>query len=79
MLHIGKEIHRVMQEQGRTVAWMAREYGCSRIHMYRIFEKPSLDSAMLLRFSRLLDYDFFRLYSSELEHAAPDCHQTSDM
>ncbi len=66
MLHIGNEIRRVMHEQGRTVAWMAREYGCSRIHMYRIFDKPSIDTSMLLRFSHLLGYDFFQLYSREL-------------
>jgi hypothetical protein len=70
MLHIGNEIHRVMLERGRTVVWMARQYGCSRIHMYRIFEKPSIDTAMLLRFSRMLDYDFFRLFSNELEQTS---------
>jgi len=67
MLHIGNEIRRVMHEQGRSVAWMAREYGCSRIHMYRIFDKASIDTTMLMRFSRLLAYDFFHLYSHELQ------------
>ena len=65
MLHIGSEIQRVMHEQGHTVVWLAREYGCSRIHIYRIFDKASLDTAMLMRFSQLLDYDFFSLYSKE--------------
>jgi len=70
MLHIGREIQRVMEENGKTVVWLAREYGCSRIHMYRIFDKSSLDTAMLLRFSLLLDYDFFELYRQEFNSSS---------
>lgn len=73
-LHIGKEIQRVMEQRGVSVAQLARDYGCSRIHMYRIFDKPSLDTAMLMRFSALLNYDFFRDCSEELRRKA-DRHQ----
>ena len=65
-VHIGKEIQRVMEQRGISVAQLARDYGCSRIHMYRIFEKTSLDTTMLMRFSSLLAFDFFSLYSKEL-------------
>lgn len=64
-MHIGREIQRVMREQGRSVAWLSKEYGCSRIHMYRIFDKASLDTMMLMRFCLLLHYDFFDLYHQE--------------
>lgn len=66
-MHIGREIQRVMEERGQTVVGLAREYGCSRIHMYRIFDKPSIDTAMLMRFSLLLRYDFFMLYQQEYD------------
>lgn len=66
-VHIGKEIQRVMEQRGVSVVRLARDYGCSRIHMYRIFEKASLDTAMLMRFSMLLGHDFFQLYSDELQ------------
>ena len=56
-----------MEERGQTVVGLAREYGCSRIHMYRIFDKPSIDTAMLMRFSLLLRYDFFMLYQQEYD------------
>jgi len=75
-VHIGKEIQRVMEQRGVSVVQLARDYGCSRIHMYRIFDKPSLDTAMLLRFSTLLAHDFFQTYSEELRrkntHAQED-------
>ena len=67
VLHIGKEIQRVMEQRGQTVVGLAREYGCSRIHMYRIFDKSSIDTAMLLRFSTILAFDFFQIYSEELQ------------
>lgn len=65
-VHIGREIQQVMEQRGISVVQMARDYGCSRIHMYRIFDKHSIDTQMLLRFSTLLHHDFFRLYSEEL-------------
>ena len=73
-IHIGKEIERILHEQGHTVTWLAEQYGCSRIHMYRIFEKSSLDTAMLLRFSVLLHHDFFLLYSQHLSQQAGTTH-----
>ena len=38
----------------------------SRTNMYKIFEKPHLDSEMLQRISVALDYDFFALLSYQL-------------
>ena len=65
-IHIGQVIRQRMEQQGKTVSWLARQYGCSRVNMYKIFDKPSIDTAMLMRFSLLLDYDFFACYSQEL-------------
>ena len=77
VLHIGKEIQRVMELRGQTVVGLAREYGCSRIHMYRIFDKSSIDTAMLLRFSLILKYDFFQLYQQEY-NAKKECVDTKN-
>lgn len=43
-----------------------RELSCSRTNMYKIFEKPHIDSEMLQRISVALDYDFFALLSYQL-------------
>jgi len=36
-----------------------------------MFEQPTLDTGILLRWSKLLEYDFFRLYSHHLILYAP--------
>ena len=65
-IHIGQLIRQKMEERGLSVSALSREYGCSRVNMYKIFDKPSVDTAMLLRFSLLLNYDFFQHYRDEL-------------
>ena len=65
-IHIGQLIRQRMEECQMSVSELSRRYGCSRVNMYKIFDKPSIDTAMLLRFSLLLDYDFFQQYRNEL-------------
>ena len=48
------------------VALKKRIAQCSRTNMYKIFEKPHIDSEMLQRISVALDYDFFALLSYQL-------------
>ena len=67
MIHIGEAIRKQVEEQGRTSVWLARELGCHRTNLYKIYDKRSLDTSVLLRVSRILRYDFFQLYSQELE------------
>ena len=56
-----------MEERGQTVTWLSHEYGCSRVNMYKIFDRPSIDTLALQRLSLILRYDFFRCYSEEIE------------
>jgi hypothetical protein len=67
MIHIGEAIRKQVEDQGRTSVWLARELGCHRTNLYKIYDKMSLDTSVLLRISRILKYDFFQLYSKELE------------
>lgn len=68
MIHIGQLIRKELQKQERTVSWFARELNCSRSNIYKIFEKPTLDTAFLLQVSRILNVDFFQHYTDELEN-----------
>ena len=52
-----------MREQGRTTVWLARQLGCARTFVYRIYERPSIDTSLLLRISKILEHDFFCDYS----------------
>lgn len=67
MIHIGRMIERVLRDQGHTVTWFARSLYCDRTNVYKIFQRESVDSEMLYRISKILEHDFFRYYSKELE------------
>lgn len=67
IMHIGHRIQEVLNEQRRPASWLASEIFVSRTHIYKIFEKPSLDCVMLLRISRALDHDFFAELSLRLK------------
>lgn len=59
MIHIGKNIERVIHEQGRSVSWFADRLGCSRVTVYSIFRHASIDTALLHKISLLLGHNFF--------------------
>ena len=65
-INIGQEIHQELQRQGRTIAWLSRQLGTSRMACYRIFDCYSIDTQLLRRISLLLEHDFFKLYSESL-------------
>ena len=67
MIHIGQCIRRKLEEQGRTTVWLARELGCHRTNIYKIYDKMTIDTGVLLHISKILDFDFFQLYSNDME------------
>ena len=66
MIHIGQEIRKELGRQGKTSVWLAHELGCHRTNIYKIYEKSTIDTSVLVRISRILNYDFFRLYSEDM-------------
>ena len=60
-----------MKEQGHTVTWLACKLSYSRTNVYKIYDKKSIDTDLLLRISSILQYDFFGLYSRELGKIRP--------
>lgn len=56
-----------MEERHKTVVWLAKELAYSRTNVYKIYDKSSIDTEVLLRISVILEYDFFRLYSDEVK------------
>lgn len=65
-LHIGKSIREQVEKQGKTTVWLAREMGCHRTNIYKIYEKKTIDTGVLFRICKILCYDFFRLYSEKI-------------
>ena len=67
----GKKIKQLIKEelehQERTVTWLARKLNCTRATVYRIFEKNSLDTALLSTISKVLNRDFFKELSEDIK------------
>lgn len=66
-INIGMAIRDELKKQERSVAWFARQLGTNRMACYRIFESYSIDTYMLQRISKVLNVDFFAIYSGSLK------------
>lgn len=67
MEHIGQLIRQELRRQERSVAWFARQLSCDRSNIYRIFQKESIDTYLLVRISIILQYNFFSILSLCIE------------
>lgn len=66
-MHIGNRIKQVLDEQGRSITWLANKIDCSRENLYKIFKRSWIHTDMLQKISIALNHDFFREYSKWLE------------
>ena len=70
---IGERIRIVFDQMPKscTINWFASQLNCDRRNVYRIFEKDNIDIHQLARISQILNHDFFRDLSDEIEKSAP--------
>ncbi|WP_394665441.1 transposase [uncultured Chryseobacterium sp.] len=61
-IHIGKLIHQKVNEKGINMYRIEKFLKCSEEEIFSMYQKPSIDTEILLRWSKLLKYDFFRIY-----------------
>lgn len=66
-MHIGQLIKQKMEEEGKTVSWLARNLSYCRTNVYKIYDKKSIDTDLLMRISALLEYNFFLDYTNEFD------------
>lgn len=71
-IHIGHLIQAQLKADQRSVGWLAREIGCTRNHVYKIFKKTSLDTDLLLLISKAMQFNFFRYYTTEVTQSMMD-------
>jgi hypothetical protein len=62
-IHIGQQIKIVFDTRGISVTEFARRINKSRENMYSIFSRKTIDTGLLFSISRVLEFDFFKLYS----------------
>lgn len=66
MIHIGNIIKKQFDAQGCTVSWLAKQLCCDRTNIYSIFKRESIDTALLEKISIILNHDFFKYYSRDI-------------
>ena len=62
-IHIGQLIREQLKADQRSASWLAREIGCTRNHVYKIFSKSSLDSDLIFCISKAMNFNFFQYYT----------------
>ena len=72
MIHIGELIRQRLCEIERTPTWLARKINCDRTNIYKIFQRASIDTELLSRISKALEYNFFVDLSEEQQSGACD-------
>lgn len=67
---IGILIKEELLRQERGISWFARKLSCDRSNVYRLFQRQSIDTDLLIRISLLLGHDFFSDLSAEVRERA---------
>lgn len=70
-IHIGSIIHQGVMESEIEASRICNFLNCSEEEIKKMYEAKSLDTEILLRWSKLLQYDFFRIYNQHLILHAP--------
>ncbi|PWN57948.1 helix-turn-helix domain-containing protein [Chryseobacterium viscerum] len=65
-IHIGEMLLRAVKERGIHEERICKFLGCSSLEVSQMYTNRSINSELLLRWSKLLEYDFFRIYSQHL-------------
>lgn len=77
-IHLGKFIRARVKEKGMGVQKICSSMKITEEELSAIYELKSLDSEQILRWSKLLNYDFFRIYSQHLILYSPPVPEKAD-
>ena len=64
-------IEKRVTESGIEISRLCNFMKCTEEEILKMYKVPSLDTELLLKWSKILDYDFFRLYTQHLILYAP--------
>jgi len=70
-IHIGQLIQKRVLESEMDIIRICNFLKCSEDEIDIMYTLKSLDSELILRWSKLLEYDFFRIYNQHLILYAP--------
>ena len=70
-IHIGQMIEKIVAESGIEISRICNFMKCEEEEVKQIYLQENLSTDVLLKWSKLLEYDFFRIYSQHLILYAP--------
>ena len=70
-IHIGKMLKTAVTESGIEISRICNFMKCEEEEVKQIYLQENLSTDILLKWSKLLEYDFFRIYSQHLILYAP--------
>ena len=70
-IHIGKMIEKEVADCGIEISRICNFIKCNEEDINQMYLQENLPTDVLLKWSKLLEYDFFRLYSQHLIFYAP--------
>ena len=59
-LDLGALIRKKLEEQDRSIAWLAKKLSCDRSNLRRMLQKHDIPPSTIRKISDILHYDFFR-------------------
>lgn len=65
-IHIGERIKQKINESGISNSRICNFMKCGEKEILTMLNSEKMDSELLLKWSKLLEYDFFRMYSQHL-------------
>lgn len=76
-IHIGSLIEKRVLECELDLGRICSFFKCSIEEVEKMYQLKSMDSELILRWSKLTDYDFFRVYSQHLILYSPKAVNSS--
>ena len=70
-IHIGKMIENGVTESGIEISRLCNFFKCTIKEVEEMYTQENLPTDVLLKWSKLLEYDFFRVYTQHLILYAP--------
>ncbi|PTT39777.1 transposase [Chryseobacterium sp. HMWF028] len=70
-IHIGSMINKRVKECETPIPRICKFFNCTEEDILEMYNAKSLDTEILLKWSKILEYDFFRFYSQNLIFYSP--------
>ncbi len=77
-IHIGSLIHERVLEKNIEKARICNFLKCSEDDIFMMYQSKNIDTGLLLRWSKLLEYDFFRIFTQHLILFSPPASTKQD-